>query len=186
MAVPLPRRHWRSSLLSPRLPYRTWLTRQGSLTARLQARCGRFRVAGVRQWRGPVPADEARRLGRCGGPALIREVVLRCDGAPAVFAHSVLPGASLTGAWRGLGRMGNRSLGAALFKTPAVRRGRLEYARLDARHTLYARAASLLDAPPRGLWARRSRFRLGGRAILVTEVFLPAVLTLATPPGGRA
>ena len=46
------------------------------------------------------------------------------------------------------------------------------------RHPLYQRAAAL---GPTGetLWARRSLHRLGSQQVLVTEVFLPAVVFIA-------
>jgi chorismate-pyruvate lyase len=37
----------------------------------------------------------------------------------------------------------------------------------------------VLDAAPASLWARRSLFLFGGSRLLVTEVFLPAILALA-------
>lgn len=107
-----------------------------------------------------------------------REVFLYCGDRPVVFAHSVLPLASLRGAWAKLGKLGNRPLGATLFANPCVRRAPLEYKRLNQRHPLYQRACARLDRPPTYLWARRSLFALHGRRILVTEVFLPAILEL--------
>jgi chorismate--pyruvate lyase len=47
---------------------------------------------------------------------------------------------------------------------------------VDRRHPLYRHAAVHVDAPPRALWARRSLFSLENHPILVTEVFLPALL----------
>lgn len=110
--------------------------------------------------------------------ALLREVVLNCDDTAVVFAHSVLPRRSLRGAWHGLGRLGNKPLGAALFANPAVERTPLSFRKLLPRNALYQRAALVLDCRPPFLWARRSVFMLCGAAIMVTEVFLPGVLDL--------
>lgn len=110
--------------------------------------------------------------------ALLREVCLMCDGKPVVFAHSVLPRRSLRGAWRGLGRLGRRPLGEALFANPAVVRTPLAYRKLLPGHALYQRAIAVLKSRPPCLWARRSVFMLDGVTIMVTEVFLPEVLEL--------
>jgi len=159
--------------------YRHWLIDPGSLTQRLQALCQAFAVVGVRQqWACPQP-DEALLLGlRPRQRALLREVSLCCANNPVVFAHSVLPCRSLRGEWHGLGRLGTRPLGAALFVNPRVVRTPLAYRKLLPVHSLYRRAvAGLHDRPP-CLWARRSVFMLHGARILVTEVFLPGVLEL--------
>ena len=108
--------------------------------------------------------------------ALLREVTLSCDGQPVVFAHSVLPRSSLRGLWRGLGRLGNKPLGEALFSNPAVARTPLSFRRLMPRNSLFRRAVIALGSHPNNLWARRSVFILNGTTILVTEVFLPGVL----------
>lgn len=110
--------------------------------------------------------------------ALVREVLLCCNHKPAVFAHSVLPFRSLQGSWRELPRLGSRPLGAALFSNPRVRRTPLQFKKLTINHPLYRAAQRYLELPAQSLWARRSVFFLGSSAILVTEVFLPQVLTL--------
>lgn len=159
--------------------FRPWLLDRGSLTQRLRARSQAFAVRGVsQQWARPQP-DEARLLGmRPHHSALLREVSLCCDGQPVIFAHSVLPRRSLRGAWHGLGRLGARPLGEALFANPAVVRATLSYRKLSATSALFRRAAAGLSEVPQSLWARRSVFLLQDAPILVTEVFLPGVLKL--------
>jgi len=73
--------------------------------------------------------------------------------------------------------LGNRSLGSLLFAYPGFRREAIEYLRLDRRHPLYQRAASVADVGDY-LWARRSLHRLEAQHVLVTEVFLPAITGL--------
>lgn len=162
-----------------RCPYHPWLIDQGSLTRRIQERCSEFSVRALSQGHGRPGLDEADLLGlRPREDALLREVFLCCGERPVVFAHSVLPFSSLQGPWRDLARLGNRSLGATLFADPRVRRAPLQYKRLNIRHALFRRACTGMDSAPAHLWARRSVFRLDGRPILVTEVFLPAILEL--------
>ncbi len=158
-------------------PYRRWLVDGGSLTKRLQARSQKFQVQPVRHQYAKPQVDEALLLNLPRREhALLREVMLICDGTPVVFAHSVLPLTSLQGEWRTLARLGNRPLGAALFMNPRVTRTPLEYKKLSRQHALYRRALAGSTQRPEALWARRSIFRLNEAAIMVTEVFLPQVL----------
>ncbi|MCB1887673.1 MAG: chorismate lyase [Rhodocyclaceae bacterium] len=158
---------------------RPWLTETGSLTARIRARCTRFTVRVVAQRLACPHRDEARLLGlRRGELAWLREVVLEADGVAVVYARSVLPRHNLRGGWRLFAGIGQRPLGAALFADPRIRRAPLAMRRLDGRDIRHARAraATGMDAGP--LWARRSVFRRRGRALMVCEVFLPAIRAL--------
>ena len=116
---------------------------------------------------------------RNGTRCVVREVVLECNGRPAVFAHSVLTRRALHGPWRMVAGLGRRPLGAALFADPRIERHPLHFFRLQRHDVLYQRASRLLDHPPAVLWARRSLFVLRSARLLVTEVFLPAISDLA-------
>lgn len=155
----------------------SWLTEPGSLTARCQAAARNFRVVRLAYGLGDALADEGIAQPRSRGHAWIREVMLEADGVPVIFAHTVLPAAPRGKLTRWLARLGNRSLGSLLFSHPGFRRGTIEFLRLDKRHPLYQRAAALGEAGD-FLWARRSLHRLGRQRVLVTEVFLPAVVSL--------
>ena len=158
-------------------PYHPWLVFPGSLTARITACLGAMRVE-VRFQGARRPArDEARLIGlQPSRLAHVREVVLTVAGTPVVFAHSVAAPRDLKGAWRALGHLGNRPLAAALFADPRVRRQPLEFRHVRASHYLHARVRAAGLTPPPVLWARRSLFRFRGKPLLVTEVFLPAIV----------
>jgi chorismate--pyruvate lyase len=159
--------------------YRRWLTQGGSLTRALRAHCADFRVRRARQAVGRPITDEHQPLNiPHGRPALIREVVLYCADQALVFAHTVVPDAKLRGPWRALAKLGDRPLGAALFTDPRIVRFPMSYRHIHRHHPLHRRARDVVGTLPDRLWARRSRFKLEGQAILVTEVFLPEVLTL--------
>lgn len=164
--------------------FRGWLADQGSLTHRLKQRCRHFSVRPVRVGLSRLNRDESPPLGlRVAQLAYVREVLLHCDGKPVVFAHSVVPVNSLRGPWAGVTRLGSRPLGEALFSNPRVTRGCLQYRRIPARHALArqaGRAGIALSGQP--LLARRSLFTLHGHPLMVTEVFLPEILSIA---GGR-
>ncbi|MDD5329049.1 MAG: chorismate lyase [Sulfuricella sp.] len=171
---------WPPRLTESQGRFRPWLLDRGSLTWRIQARCAAFSVRRVRQSRGMAMPSERHAVGLgAHDRALLRDVFLYCGETPLVFAHSVLPAASLGGSWQGLGRLGDKPLGAALFSNPKVRRTPLHFKKLNRRNALYQAACAVLPEPPTHLWARRSVFTLLGRPILVTEVFLPGILGLA-------
>ena len=164
---------WRlPALCAPPAHIRPWLADTGSLTRRLQ-RLGQFRVNPVHQAVERPSASEAALLAMPPRQhALVREVLLSLDGQTVVYARSVLPLDSLTGANRVLGHMARRSLGAELFKAPSARREAVWYARVpDSRLPGAVRTGAA--------WGRQSRFRKRGKALLVAEVFLPSLWTMA-------
>jgi chorismate--pyruvate lyase len=169
---------------------RAWLTEAGSLTARLIAHSAAFRVQKLHQRSALCLSDEAQAIGmRRPGRVWEREVLLRCDGQPVVFAHTVVPLSDSATDWPLFGGLGERSLGSTLFYDPLVRRGELEFARLRPGHPLVQRARAALQCeldlePAQGqaepiYYARRCVYRRHQGTLLVTEVFLPAVLKLA-------
>lgn len=159
--------------------YRPWLVNRGSLTRRLQDRCAAFRVRPVRQALAPSVIDERPLLGaRAREWVMTREVFLYCGDTPVVFAHSVVRREALHGPWRWVGGLGARPLGAALFADPRVKRTPLMFRAIGRHHPLFARAAAMLEDRPDALWARRSIFLREGVPLMVTEVFLPAILEL--------
>ena len=159
-----------------------WLLDPTSLTQRLQAVCGEFRVEVLQSaWLRPAH-DERRALGlRADQRALVREVFLLCDGQPWVFARTVIPRETLSGKYRRLTHLGSRSLGAVLFSDKTMRRGEVHVAQLASTHALYARAAQRLARKPPGLWGRRSLFFLRDRPLLLSEIFLHDMNSCNTP-----
>jgi chorismate--pyruvate lyase len=169
------RSHWlKKPILSGK--YRHWLIDNGSLTLRLQQLYPDFKVKPTLVTYAKPTMDEAATLSASPrNAAMIREVLLMGNNQAVVFAHSVLPRKSLRGYWLGLGRLGNKPLGATLFANPQVRRTPLSYKKLSPLHALYQQAAKFLIDPPPYLWARRSVFTLNYAKIMVTEVFLPQI-----------
>ena len=173
---------WRAFLPDIETGYAPWLRDHGSLTRRIQQRCGKFSVRNVCDCLMTAAHDETALLGHSPRQKIYtREVFLLADNQPVVFAHSVVAPHHLRGAWQALQHLGNRPLAALLFAHPLVQRAPLHYRTLKPNHPLYRRATVTLDTPPPKLWARRSLFNLHGAPLLVTEVFLPEILLLATP-----
>lgn len=164
-------------------PWLPWIRERGSLTARLES-CGRFRVCLLAQGLARPTRDEAPLLGiPPRALAWVREVALLCDDRPLVFAHTVLPRRPRGPLTRWFARLGTRSLGRLLFADPGFARGLMQARRIDARHLLHAPAARVFADGPGPFWARRSRFSYRNQAVLVSEVFAPAVAALR--PRGR-
>lgn len=178
---------WHSHVnhVNPPSALRDWLTDTASLTVKLTARSGHFRVRRLCQERALCLPDEGAlvELSR-RSQVQQREVLLQCDGQPVVFAHTIVPLDATTYDWPFFGTLGERSLGTTLFGDPRVQRGRMQYARLRSRHPLVRRAQAVLGAAAPGapLYARRCLYRRRNGVLLVTELFLPAIAALPAGP----
>lgn len=166
-------------------PWRSWLEESGSLTARVVAGCpvaAPFAVRVLSQRHDRPHGDERALIGAAPRELVCsRDVLLLSGTTPVVYAHTVTARGSLRSAWHLMDRVGSRALGSVLFADPRVVRGALSFRRLDARHPLFRRAIRWCQprsAHPSVLWARRAVFELRGKPLLVTEVFLPAILGL--------
>lgn len=165
------------------LQYRTpphlkpWLDEPGSLTKRLRRHCdGRFGVRVLREgWRMPALAEARMLRLRTQSLGWVREVVLTCDDRACVFARTVMPVRILRGHYRCLRHLGARPLGSLLFGRDTIRRGPLTMARLAPGHRLFEQVRQVAETKD-PLWARRSVFHVGEKPLLITEVFLPALL----------
>jgi len=150
-----------------------WLFDVGSLTKRLRrAGGGDFRVKLLSQQFERPLLCERRALGlNDRAVALVRQVHLHCAGEIKVYARSVMPLSLLHGSSRGLARLGGRPLGEMLFRDKSMRRSPMQIARINTGDLFYRWGV------PNGVtgqvWGRRSVFRLSGRPLLVSEIFLP-------------
>ncbi|MEH6608238.1 MAG: chorismate lyase [Halioglobus sp.] len=167
--------NWRSchqfSSVDLPLARRSWLLDDGSLTARLVAQGGStFRVLRLAQyWQVPLASEQSLLSVPERQLALIREVILELGSKPVVYARSVFPVDSISGALRHLRQLQNRSLGSILFKHPGMRRSPFELAQLPGNSAYLPTNLH----QPKAIWARRSRFDINHKPLLVSEVFLP-------------
>jgi len=137
-----------------------------------------FEVVVLRQqWQRPA-IEEAKRLGVPRTRwAWVREVALLGDGQPRIVARSVVPMGGPAGAASALRRLGNRPLGDRLFLPGRSARDSLEIAALQPDNWLTACLSRHLPMVNQARWARRAVHRLAGQPLLVTEVFLPSLLS---------
>ncbi|MFJ2976349.1 chorismate lyase [Kluyvera sp. NPDC087067] len=86
----------------------------------------------------------------------LREILLCVGGEPWLAGRTVVPESTLCGPELALQQLGQTPLGRYLFTSSHLTRDFIEIGRHDA------------------LWGRRSRLRLSGKPLLLTELFLPA------------
>lgn len=153
-----------------------WLVDTGSLTARLKQYCQEFTVEILSEGSSQLSDDEKTKLNLTDSLGFVREVLLKLDGTPWVFARSVMPLNTLTAPGGELEHLGNRSLGSVLFNAPDMQRSEIEIAEFDAHSKVYSLSYLFSSAPKASLFGRRSCFLLGGQSLLVSEVFLPDAL----------
>ena len=86
----------------------------------------------------------------------LREIILCADGEPWLAGRTVVPESTLSGPELALQKLGKTPLGRYLFTSSTLTRDFIEIGRHEQ------------------LWGRRSRLRLGGKPLMLTELFLPA------------
>lgn len=182
---------WTTNRIQPRR-VRRWVAATGSLSTRLAGVSRAFTVQVLSQGRQGLGPDEARALGlpgRCSG--YVREVLLRVDHLPVVFARSVTPHAASQGPWRSIRGLGTRPLADVLFKRRGIVRAPLEFARFkpagpEHRNVMRAwQLAARETMAMRAVPTRRSVFTRCGAPLLVMEVFPSAQAPWHWSAGGR-
>lgn len=151
-----------------------WLLDEDSLTKKLQALSADFQV----QVRQQVTVSRSKELLSSyfsdENRVLVREVLLVCDNKAVVFAQTEIPFSTLTCQQAKLAEIGNDSLGTFLFQDPSMKRDKIEIAQFPADSAVHQLSADLNQKVDFPLWGRRSLFYVNNKALLVSEVFLPA------------
>ncbi|WP_386035366.1 chorismate--pyruvate lyase family protein [Thalassotalea euphylliae] len=154
----------------------SWLFDSSSLTARLKANCQKFHVEVIGQKEEIVQTQDACEHITQGTKAIIREVLLYCDGQPHVFARSIMPLDSLTDDEAFLANLGDKPLGQAIFNSPHLTRGDFSVAQFDSDTRVVKLSNTITDINVEALWGRRSIFFLHDKPLAVAEVFLPSAI----------
>lgn len=165
-----------AALLQPNSRVLGWLIDPGLLTERVSLRCGgesALRV--VDQRRDVMPQADAEALGIADPDVFVREIELVCASVVCVFAQTLVPLATFE-AQRWLAELGDDALGHRLAEKGDARLESMGFALLLPGNALRARALRERPDSTEALWARRKCYRLGGRPLLVQEVFLPETL----------
>ncbi|WP_199609884.1 chorismate--pyruvate lyase family protein [Flocculibacter collagenilyticus] len=157
--------------LSPNLA--DWLLHTGSLTERLKASCDVFYVELLGQHQIQLSNNMQKLLDCDDEQACLREVILRCDDKPIVYAQSLFPLSSLTGEQQRLAHLGHQPLGEVLFQDPSMQRQPFELATFDNTSAVAKLSNMLGHTAVQPMFGRRSVFRVNHKPILVNEIFLP-------------
>jgi chorismate--pyruvate lyase len=155
-----------------------WLTDSGSLTRRLQQHNSNgFSVELLgNHWLSPLVEESRYMHTRPNQMAFQREVRLMDGKTANVYARTVIPLATFNTMKQRFIALGNKPLGEMLFTDPTVKRGEIQIARLKPGEWLYEMALLEENYRPQELWGRRSPFFIGGKILLVNEIFLPTLL----------
>jgi len=168
--------------ISTRESLRDWLRAPGSLSRRLARLGERFEVQVLRQGVAPFRALERAALGLPPrGLTVVREVILRVDGVPLVWARSAVHQRATIGPWRALKGLGARPLAHLLYDDYRIRRSELQPRRLSRHGHTRRHAARQWEVatggalPPQMLWSRNSVFSRSGAELRVMELFAPGL-----------
>ncbi|WLI75345.1 chorismate lyase [Kosakonia sp. H02] len=134
-----------------------WLLLEDSMTQRFEQQGKKITVTLIRE--GFVTPDEIaqeRDLLPDEARYWLREIILCADGVPWLAGRTVVPESTLSGPELALQKLGKTPLGRYLFTSSTLTRDFIEIGRHEQ------------------LWGRRSRLRLGGKPLMLTELFLPA------------
>ena len=136
---------------------RDWLLLEDSMTKRFEQQGKLVTVTLVREdFVGPEEVAEELTLLPEESRYWLREIILCADGVPWLAGRTVVPESTLSGPELQLQQLGNTPLGRYLFTSSTLSRDFIEIGKEAT------------------LWGRRSRLRLSGKPLLLTELFLPA------------
>lgn len=143
-----------SPLLSA--PLLDWLLEEDSMTRRFERHCQRVTVEPLREgFISAAEAGEDAALLPADRRFWLREIILYGDDQPWLAGRTLVPESTLHGPEALLQSLGTRPLGRYLFSSSRLTRDFIETGQVD------------------DLWGRRSRLRLSGKPLLLTELFLP-------------
>jgi len=136
---------------------RDWLLLEDSMTKRFEQQGKRVTVTLVREdFVGQEEVVQELALLPKEPRYWLREILLCADGEPWLAGRTVVPESTLNGPELQLQQLGTTPLGRYLFTSSTLTRDFIEVGK---------------EAE---LWGRRSRLRLSGKPLLLTELFLPA------------
>jgi chorismate--pyruvate lyase len=126
------------------------------------------------RWRKPF-LSERRQLGL---PLyrfeLTREVMLHHQGQPLLLARTIIPDETIKVAHRNLAHLGTRPLGEVIFSYPNLERITMDIALVETGNwnPLIQTEVGICGQ----IWGRRTVYAIMGRAMIVSEFFLPQIL----------
>ena len=153
-----------------------FLFSEGSLTQLIQNNCsGFFNVQVLSETHNKAMDDEATLLSiNIDESCFIRKSLLKNDEQTLVYARTVIPEKTLTGNEE-LTTLGDKPLGDVLFSDESTYRSEIRYAKIPVDCEIYSEATKGLNITSE-LWGRQSLLYIEQKPLLITEIFLPAIL----------
>lgn len=147
---------------------KSWLFESNSITERLLKIAGNsFTIRIIFQgWQQPRLDDLNVLNVKPREIVMVRETELLVNDQVWICARSVFPQSALKDRGQKLLQLKNQPLGKVLYADPTLKRTKFEIATLKFKQ----------KDDQQKLWARRSRYKFYGNDILVSEIFLPALL----------
>jgi chorismate--pyruvate lyase len=139
----------------------SWLTEEGSLTERLKKEFDNVKVEVV--YEGVYLLDKN---------FYVREVILKSNDSPKVFARTMVNREDLQAAWSSLKNLGDQSLATLLFNSPDIKKTSVFYKEFFLNDSMFEHINSLIPIHKKSLWARRSSWEKQGAYLELVEVFL--------------
>jgi chorismate--pyruvate lyase len=123
-----------------------------------------------------IPHTDEKQLLKVSEETFIREVWITSPSKCWMFARTVIPRTFLRGQLVNLLDLKTRPIGSVLFNDKNIKRSDFEFICLDSNCELYEKIQKYRTDTP--TFARRSLFSANQASLLLTEVFMPDILTL--------
>jgi len=139
----------------------SWLTEEGSLTERLKKEFDDVKVEVV--YEGVYLLDKN---------FYVREVILKSNDSPKVFARTLVNTDDLQDAWSPIKNLGDQSLATILFNSPEIKKISVFYKKLTLNDPLFVHLNSLQLTNKKSIWVRKSVWKKELALLELLEVFL--------------
>lgn len=168
-------KHWKNTLRYAPEKLQAWIADPRSFMRRLENHgIANTNIQVLRQCYGFAEKEEKQVLNLPFRQSVfIREVLISTQASQWMYARTVIPLEILSGSYRQLIYLKNRSLGSVLFQYPPAKRRIVALDCLTQSNFLYQQIGSYTTIHAMDLWARSSLFDTKGHSLLLTEVFLP-------------
>jgi chorismate lyase len=156
--------------------YLAWLEKPYALSKALRAICNNFSLDVIDQSLGVLTHDEAEILDSVEIPyCLIRQVFLKCDDEPFVYARVCVPHETLFRDRHAFESLGNKPIGETLlYNRKDVSRGEFEIKVSQLDNPAF-RNVTFTNHRYNEIWGRRSLFNYGGSPLLISEFFFSEI-----------
>jgi len=139
----------------------SWLTEEGSLTERLKKEFDNVKVEVV--YEGVYLLDKK---------FYVREVILKSNDSPKIFARTLVKTEDLEEAWSSLKNLGDQSLATILFNSLEIKKISVFYKELFLDDSMFVHINSLSPIHKKSIWARKSIWKKEGAILELIEIFL--------------